>query len=451
MSLGIGSGLFDKVVVALVQLIMVPLLSNAWGLHLYGTWAMMITIPSMLVLSDFGIVSSAWARMTMFISRGEMGEARSVLHTAWLSASLSCCVVIVVTVATSMLLSDEMITGGEQMNAFQTRIIIVLLALYGLGVIMFRLNTAIFRAAGNFTLATWCSTASFTLENMALLACVLSGGRPLAAAITLLIARLVAIGFVFWLSHRRFREVSPGFSHASRLQWREMWRPALSSSLLGFGSLAFLQTSVLALGFVAGSAAVPAFMAVRTLSRVGLQVAMMIANPAAQEFAQEMSLGHSFRAGRYFGLVGATSIIMGLGMAIGLTVLGLPFIDLWTGGAIDVSFLLIVFMATSSAAAVLWNALAALISALNRQGSIAPINFVVCVVGVAVILLLGDRIGADAAGLAYAVTDAVTVFSLALFVRRSWWRDAEFRRGTYAALSQLRAPRSALNALRRGI
>jgi len=448
LSLGIGSTLFDKIIVAVIQLLLVPLLSNAWGLSLYGTWAMMTTIPSMLALSDFGIVSSAWARMTMFMSRGQPVQARAALHTAWLTASLICVLAIAISIAVLALLPAEQTGGANQLSGAEFKAAALALVLYGLGVIMTRLNTIVFRAAGNYTLAVWCSTTFFTLENLALVAAVLSGAGLVIAAATLLAARAVCIVGVFLLAKLRYREVSPGFSHASWSEWREMWRPALSSSLLGFGSLAFLQVSVLVLGFIAGSAAVPAFVAVRTLSRIGLQIAMMVANPAAQEFAQKMSIEQHFRAGRYFGLVAATALVMGLGMAVGLALLGMRFIDFWTGGAITASFPLILFMALSSAGAVMWNALSSLISALNRQGAIAHLSVLISTIGIGVILVLAGRIGTNAAGLAYAVTDIGTAIALLLFVRRTWWRDAEFRRGAWAAVAQLRTPLSTLRAIR---
>ncbi|WP_347303354.1 hypothetical protein V5740_01645 [Croceibacterium sp. TMG7-5b_MA50] len=448
LSLGIGSGLFDKIVVTVVQLLLVPVLANAWGLTLFGIWAMLATIPTMLALSDFGIITSAWARMTLFVSRGEVERARMVLHTAWLSSGLITLALVVLSGATLILLPAGILPNAPGLGDVDSRAALFMLIAYGLGTVLFRLNTVIFRAAGNVPLNLWCNTASYTIENVGVLIAVLLGAGIVTAAGVLLVARCISIVGVFVLGNIKYPELRPGFMQASRDEWVQMWRPALSAAVLGFGVIAFLQLSVLALGASAGAAAVPAFVAVRTLSRVGLQISQMVAGPVAQEFGQEMAGGRAERAGRYFGLVLATSLVMSVGIAFGMVVLGTTFVRLWTAGAIEVSFTLMLAMALSSAAAVLWNTVANLISSVNRQGAISNINLGASIVGLLLIAVTGDHLGAVAAGLAFAAVDLVTVVAVVRFVRQEWWISPEFRDGTCTTFQHLRNPAGMLRALR---
>src|SRR5690606_23032858 len=84
------------------QLLMIPILVNAWGLTLFGIWAMISTVPMLLAMGDFGLVTASWSRLTMFLSRGEPEAARATLHTAWL-ALISICLGIAVVAATVVL------------------------------------------------------------------------------------------------------------------------------------------------------------------------------------------------------------------------------------------------------------------------------------------------------------------------------------------------------------
>jgi len=448
LSLGIGSGFLDKIVITITQLLLVPVLVNSWGLTLFGIWAMLATVPTMLALSDFGIINSAWARMTKFISRGEIDRGRVVLHTAWLAAGLIGLLLVLAAAATLYLLPAGILPSADRLSDGQARLALFLLIVYGVGTVIFRLNTVIFRSAGNVPLTLWCNTASFALENFALLGAVWLGADLLTAATTLLVARCFSIASVFVVGSTMFPQLRPGFAHARWSEWLEMWRPALSAAVLGLGIIAFLQLSVLVLGAAAGAAAVPAFVAVRTLSRVGLQMAQLVAGPVAQEFSQEMAAGRQERAGRYFGLVLATSGLMSVGIAVGLVLFGTTFVRVWTAGAIQVSFTLMVLMAISSAAAVLWNTLANLVSAVNRQGAFSTTNLVVSVAGLVLIGMTGERLGTVAAGLAFAVVDVVTILAVAAFLRREWWSNPAFREGCMMTIRQLRSPMATIKALR---
>lgn len=438
---GAGALMADKIVITAIQLALVPVLANVWGLELYGIWAMMTTIPVFLAMGDFGIVAAAWARMTAFLAREEWGRARGVLHTAWLAAIVSAALLAAVAAAILLSLPTNTLPSVAEQGFGDTasRHTAITLVLYGLGMIVFRLNTAIFRAGGRFPLAIVCNTASYGLENLALVVAVVSGADPLTAALTMLSMRCLAIALVFTLSFRLFPRLSPGFTGASRSEWAELWRPALSASAFSFSLVLFLQGSVIALGSVAGPAAVPAFVAVRTVSRLGIQIIALIGGPMAQEFGHVAARQEWFAAGRYFAIVAGSAVIMGSAMALGLLLLGPFAIDLWTAGAIQPHYSLIAAMAASSLLGVVWSPLSNLVLSVNRQNAIAIPALVSAAIGLTVIALLGRELGATAAGLAYAISDLVTLTVIAAFIARHWLVRAEFRHGMADAVRHVRS------------
>lgn len=450
LSMGIASYGLDKIVVAMVQLLMVPVLANYWGLTLFGIWAMMITIPAFLVLSDFGMVNSALARMTRFVGREEWDKARAALHTAWLASCMICLAFAIILGGILWLLPAGLMPGSGSFTASDARLTLLLLLVYGLSTVMFRLNTAAYRSTMQYTLSIWCSMGSYALENAGVVIAVALGAGPVTAASVLLGTRLLSIALVMILSFRRFPRLKPGFSAASRSELREMWRPALAASVLGFGLAAYLQGSVVLLGALAGAAAVPAFVAVRTISRLGTQMSTLISIPVAQEFGNALAREDTHRAGKYFALVAVPAAIMALGMGLGFVLLAQPVIRLWTGGVIEADRGLIIFMAISSFTAILWNPLSNLILVINRQSVFSYANLAASGAGLLVIYGLAGRMGAAAAGLSFAIVDAVTLACVAIFLSRHWLQDRAFRSGIASAITEMRSPLALLRSLKGG-
>ena len=448
-ALGIGSTAADKLVVTLVQLLLVPVLANAWGLTLFGIWAMMVTIPTFLVLADFGIVTAAWARMTSFIARDERDTAKQTLHTAFAVSSFLCLLFAAGSMALIWLLPGALFPDVTDFSEDDARLTLALLVLYGLGTIMFRLVTAIFRANGRLPLALWCNTGSYGGENLAMVGAVMLGAGPAVAAAVLLTLRLVAIGMTIVLAYRLDRHLRPGFASATSAELRELWRPALSATMLGLSVLVFLQGSTVVLGLVAGAAAVPAFVAVRTVSRLGVQMSLIIANPIAQDFAEAMARGQHRMAGRYFSFVAVCAMLFAVMMGAGLVFAGQFAIRLWTDGAIVPSLALLALMAVSSAASILWNPICSLVLSLGRQRVIANAGFAASLIGLLLIWLIAGDVGTVAAGAAFAFVDSATLAAALIFVSRNWLRNPDFKAGLASGIADLRNPRRFWRNLRR--
>lgn len=449
LSLGIGVFALDKVVVSLVQILMVPVLANMWGLTLYGIWTMIMTIPSFLVLGDFGIVNSAGARMLLLVAQDNTKGAQVTLNTAW-TATIAIIAVLMGAIAFALWkLPDGIVPTTAGFGEADSRLTIMLLLAYGLLTIVFRLNAAAFRAVMLYTPSLLCQTVTYLFENAAVVVLALLGYGPVVAACGLLATRIVATFGTYVLGLRMVPSLKPGFTRASWAEWSELWGPALAASAFGFGLAGYLQGSVMLLGAVAGAAAIPAFTAVRTLSRLGVQVATLVSIPVAQEFAGAMGKSQMYRAGRFFGLVLVPAVLLSTFGALGLILIGDPFIRLWTHGAIVADHDLILFMAISSFAAMFWNPLANLIMVINRQRAFSYVNLGISAVGLLVIYLLADSLGASAAGLSFALVDMVTFLAIALFIWRHWLILPEFRSGISSSVAEIRNPVAMIRSLRK--
>ncbi|MEG8222720.1 hypothetical protein OSJ57_19175 [Sphingomonas sp. HH69] len=449
LSRGVGAYALDKVVVALVQLASVPVLANVWGLSLYGTWAMIMTIPSFLVLGDFGIVNSAGARMVLFASRGDWEAARGTLHTAWLATVSIVAVIVVVLAGGLWFLPPGIVPTTIHFNETQSRATILMLLVYGLLTIICRLNSAALRADMHYSINMLYGTGTYALENALVIVVVVLGLGPVVAAASLLIARIFVLIGLYVLGSFLVPQLRPGFAEASRLEWGQLLGPAIAASAIGFGTAAYLQGSVMLLGALAGAAAIPAFTAVRTLSRLGVQMATLISLPVSQEFGNALAKDQVYRSGRLFGLVFLPALVLALGSGLGLVLLGGPFVTFWTHGAIHANMGLIVTMAISSFAAMFWSPLSNLIMVINQQRSYSYANLVASGAGLLIIYLFAKTEGAVAVGYAFVVVDGVTLTAVLLFIARCWLPLATFRSGVTETLREIRTPFNLLRSLRR--
>ena len=80
---GFGANTFSRLSTTLTQIFSVPVFLSHWGVHLYGEWILLNTIPSYLGLSDVGFGSVAGNEMTMLAAAQNFEQALVVFQSVW--------------------------------------------------------------------------------------------------------------------------------------------------------------------------------------------------------------------------------------------------------------------------------------------------------------------------------------------------------------------------------
>jgi O-antigen/teichoic acid export membrane protein len=205
---------------------------------------------------------------------------------------------------------------------------------------------------------------------------VLAGGGPLAAALTLLGVRCLAVLVQIAASLRLAQWLGEARGRVSAERARELLRPALAAMLLPFAQAGYVQGTALAVGAAAGPVAVSIFTTLRTLSRVGLQLLMAINQPLLPDYTAAYARGRIEWLRQTASALLAAALVAGLGFALGLYFMGDAVIELWTGGAIAVPGLMLGLVALAVPFAALWNTLANLLLATNRHEAFAAVFLV---------------------------------------------------------------------------
>jgi O-antigen/teichoic acid export membrane protein len=404
---GVGANVYSQLVQTALQLISVPLLATHWGLQTYGAWLVLFTVPAYLAFADFGFAAAAANDMTVNIARGDRATAIETFHAVRTAVTCICLLGIGLCAAAVYSVPDNSFAFVVGVSRGHARHVILLLAGYGLLSIQNSVSMAAFRSTGQYATGTFLTVSILFLESVLALIVVYFGGNIEAAAAAYFSVRLIgSVLLVIVLRLRApwlvFFEWHSSFSHIGRLV-----HPALAVLALPAAQALFLQGTVIVVGLAAGAAAVPAFTAVRTISRIGVQLTMIVNHAVMPEFTVAVASSDHLRRVRLAFFSIASSGIVLLPMFF-IVVFGGPLIiRLWTHGAIQSPYGLIVTMAFTMLVGGLWLPISNLILALNRHSQYSYYYLVAALGSVLLSYPLVTLIGSTGAGISLLLLDCV--------------------------------------------
>jgi len=364
---GIAANLYGQIVQVVVQIVSVPVLASCWGISTYGIWLMLFTVPSYLALSDFGFASAAANHMTVSVARGDRHAAIATFQATRVTVLCIALAVFGICAAVVYGLSDRFLASAQEVSHGHSRQAILLLTGYGLLSLQNGVTMAGFRSSGFYGFSTFILANVQLAEFLAALAVVALGGGIGAAALAYFSVRLIG-SVSLAIALKRSVPWLPSMARPSSLKSARMLvSPAIATMALPAAQALFLQGTVLVVGWAAGSSAVPAFTAVRTLSRLAIQITSVVNHAIMPEFTVAAARLDHLRKARLAFLSIITSAIVLAPMFLAIVPGGKLIIRLWTHGTIQPTFGLILVMAISMVINGLWHPISILILALNRH------------------------------------------------------------------------------------
>lgn len=420
---GVGANVLDKGVMTAIQLITVNVLALHWGLERYGTWAMVAAIPGFLALANLGFGVAAAANMTMQIARGETQAARATAHTAWVMLAIIAAGLFGLTALALAVGQGWGIGPIAGMDARASATAIYALVGYTVLVLVSGQVQATFRSSGLFATGTLLATMTIVLENALLFAVVMNDGSIAGGALAWLVGRGIGLGVQVLVAARLVPVLRPGFSAARYDVFRTLLPLAIGALALPVATALLLQGTVMTLGIFAAPAAVPAFVAARTLSRIAMQASQLLVTALMPEFGAITATDDKRRAGHMVAAVVLSAAIFTLPVALALGVAGPWIVDIWTAGKIHADATLMIVIALSAAMSGFWYPLSNLLLAVNRQGVYVGIYLVVAIAAIGLTALGGPLYGSLAAAVATAMVDAVVLFVIGRYIWATWIRE----------------------------
>lgn len=426
---GIGAGAFDKAVILCIQLVLVPVLTLNWGSEVYGQWLMLSAVPALLAFSDFGLATAAGTSMAMEVARGQRGKAAQIYSGTLRIMLVAGTAIVVLAGIVALAFPEKWISPVPGYSAADMRISGTLLAFYGVACLQNSITFAALRSDGKLHVGTLMHTAIYSFEYGAMLAAVLMGGGPVAAAVALAIGRTIGCTAQNILLHRLLPwladlEGRVNFNHIVALAG-----PASAAMMIPAAQMLLSQGATVTLGIAAGASTVPVFTAARTLSRIALQATQILSVSVMPEFSAAAGRGEKSLLASLLVLLTTTSLVIVTPFSIALAIWGRDGVLLWTSGALDPPTNMIRAMALGLWLTGFWLPLSSLLVALNRQSVFSYHYLVLAVIAAPLELWLAGLHGATGSALALLAVDAIMVAFILTNLRRMGIGISDLRSG----------------------
>lgn len=414
---GVGANALGQLVLLVVQLVQVPILSSHWGLGRYGLWLMLSTIPSYLGFSDLGFGKAATNDMVMRVAVGDRDGALRTYQSATVLVYVLAAIMLAVFQLAVFLVPDSLF--GTAAPAAESRVALAFMICYGISSLAGpATSSGPLQSTGNYAAEATAGAMMWACEGLGTVTMVLLGGSMVQVAAMLLGVRLCFIALMTVLARRRAPWLVTGTRHASGAEIRRLFGPATGMMVIPLANALVLQGTAMAVGLSATPAAVPAFTATRTLSRVPMQLSGILVRAIMPEFGAAAGRGDRALQVRLLALSMASSLVLLVPVALILAVAGPRIVLLWTHGAVHTSYLLMGVMCLVLLANGLWVPLSNLVIAVNRQSLFTWRFLALSIAAVPVTYLLAPSLGPVSGALGMLMVDGIMLTMLLSIISR---------------------------------
>lgn len=402
--LGMGANSFGQLVNIAVQLINVPIFAATLGVERYGVWLMLFTIPSYLLISDFGFAKAATAEINMRLAAGRFEEAQCTYQSTFAVLLALVSIILPLLAAICFMLPADWLGSGAAASG-EVRLTILVFGTYSVLVLGHSLLMGALQASGNFAVDSLALSLIWLLEAGLSVTGLLVTRSLVWAASGYLAGRVIAIAAYQLLLPRYAPKLTLGLAKARMSEARRLVKPAVSVMVLPTANAFILQLTTVIVGFAASAAAVPVFTTVRTLCRVGIQMTNIVTRAVMPEFgAAQGRRDKAIQLKLAVLVTWATAAIL-VPLALLLLFAGPEIILLWTHGAVLPPFPVIAFMVVMMLANGFWTQFSNLLVAINGQSRFARSLMIVAFATVLVCVLLANAFGATGGAMSLALGD----------------------------------------------
>jgi O-antigen/teichoic acid export membrane protein len=368
---GFGANTFSRLSITLTQIFSVPVFLSHWGVHLYGEWILLNTIPSYLGLSDVGFGSVAGNEMTMLAAAQDFDQALVVFQSVWVLTTLITSLLGVVLIATVWVLPLATWLHMHAISTSDARLIVLLLGLAVLLGMQETLFQAAFRCVGKYPLGTMAKSLVVLAAFLSTMVGVALHQSPVVVTMLYVAANVVGV-FVLWILLRReVPWIEFGIRHAQWTVIRRLAGPAFSFMALPLVNALNLQGILVVIGHVMGPIAVVSFNTARTISRSAAQGMNLINNSIWPEMSAAFGMGAMDVARMLHRRACQISLVLCLGITLGVAVLGDWIWRIWTVGKVPTDPVLLYIMLLQMVVSAFWFTSAVVPLAINQHQKMA--------------------------------------------------------------------------------
>lgn len=360
---GVGAQLVVLCSVLGVQLFQVPIFLSVLSPEVYGSYLVLIAVPTAAAMADFGLLSASSTRLVALVAQGEYRIARLLFRLTF---------TIVAAISVTLLVAASIVYSGADLaqpgiNSDTAGMVVLLYVIYTVLSLLSSLCEMAMR--GNNVYATaWLWTAALRVtEFLACAALLISTSSLTNAVVALVVARAIGVAFFLTMTKSKVSWVSFTPLVTNRDVLRGLLRPTLGSAALPVGNALLNQGLVLAVNAALGPASVVIYTTGRTLMNTSRQVTNAIANGVLPSLTQYTALGKADHMSKVLrrSLFLACSVTAIIGLM--LIILGPKIVEIWTLNELFLPTNFIVLLAVLSLPEACWIILSLRLLAANNH------------------------------------------------------------------------------------
>lgn len=378
---GFGANMLGKIWVLLIQLVQVPVLTSAWGSNGYGVWLMIITIPTFIALSDFGLGTAAGVDLTRAVSRGDYVLALRIYQSVWafltFVSGVVCLSAIVATYAWLILTERPYVITSGEIDFSSIFLTISLCIAYSFFGMQSSIQKVVFQATNKYALGTIINDLWFLGGGIGVLCVGMFKGSMVYASLALLgvqFAGFIVSTLVLCRSEPWARQ---GWRHADMATIKRLIHPSLAALSLTLANSVGLQGVVLTIGVFLGPATAATFGTCRMLSRIPLQFSGLVVRASLPELIRAREAGDSLLTKQLMRINVGLSVAVVAPMAFLLILIGQNVLSHISHGQLSASWSTFALLGLAATLNACWASLGSLLLAENRQSAFGYLAIIV--------------------------------------------------------------------------
>jgi O-antigen/teichoic acid export membrane protein len=407
-----GANTFSRLSTTLTQIFSVPVFLSHWGIHLYGEWILLNTIPSYLGLSDVGFGSVAGNEMTMLAATQDFEQALIVFQSVWVLTTVITSLLGLLLIATVWLLPLGRWLHMHAISAADARLIVLLLGLAVLLGMQETLFQAAFRCVGKYPLGTMAKSLVVLAAFLSTMIGVWMHLSPVPVTALYVAVNAVGVLALWILLRREVPWIRFGIRHAQWAVIRRLTGPALSFMSFPLMNALNLQGILVVIGYVMGPIAVVTFNTARTISRSAVQGMNLINNSIWPEMSAAFGVGAMDIARMLHRRACQISLFLCLGITLVVAILGDWIWKIWTVGRVPTDPVLLNLMLLQMVISAFWFTSSVVPMAINQHERMARAMLAATCLALALAWLLMhvNSLGLRGAVIALIAGDLFTAF-----------------------------------------
>ena len=325
---------FARVNTTLIQLIGTPLFLVFWGVDLYGEWLILTTIPTYLMLSDVGFSGVAQNEMSIRASAGDKAAALRVFQAALVVLGIIFVLGAVLVAGFLWFAPFEDWLNLSSLDHLTAWLVLAWFLVKLAANQITGLVLGIYRAEGRNAQGIAQYNVALLGQYVVMIAAVAGGLPPVGVAALDAIGSVIVL-LVFWRLGKRLWPLL-GLTGIREVvgEIRRLLRPSLALFGCSMSFALVLQGSTTLLGVLLGPQAVVVFNTMRTLTRIPQQAVEMVSNSVWPEISLAHGAGEIDTMRRLYRRAVALNVWSAGGICLVLAVVGQPFYEFWTRGAV---------------------------------------------------------------------------------------------------------------------